>query len=211
MHKGKHHIDISGHRFGRWTVLSFHAVRDNGHAQFLCRCDCGVERVVVASRLRNGSSKSCGCLRKEVVGLVNIKHGCSKHPLFATWNAMMHRCYAPTSPAYHRYGGRGIYVADRWHDVRNFLEDMGPSHEKGLSLDRIDNDGPYSPENVRWASSEEQSRNTRRNRRITYAERTQTVYEWAYEMDIKPGTLWKRLSSGWPVEKALTRPPSGRK
>ena len=210
MRKGRYHIDLTGQRFNRWTVLAFNGVLSNGHAQFLCRCDCGTERVVTAARLKNGNSKSCGCLRREKTAEACTTHGLSKHRLFPTWNAMMHRCYSPASPAFPRYGGRGIFVTERWHDVRAFIKDLEPSYRERMSLDRIDNNGPYSPENVRWASAETQSRNTRRNRMLTHEGRTMTLFEWAYELGLKPGTLWKRIASGWSIEDALTRPPNGR-
>lgn len=130
----------------------------------------------------------------------------SKHPLFAVWNSMMNRCYSPKSKAYPRYGGRGIYVCEEWHIVTNFISDNENRYAKRLSLDRINNNGPYSLENTRWASYEQQALNKGNNVVLEYDGRSQTMTEWAREAGLKTTTLQRRLKAGWPLEEALTSP-----
>ncbi len=128
---------------------------------------------------------------------------------YKTWQSMRGRCNDPNDPYYARYGGRGITICDRWRIFTNFLADMGP-RPAGHTIDRIDNDGDYCPENCRWATATDQQRNTRQNRRITYNGRTQCLTAWAEEYGIKPHTLTARLKRGWIVHQALTI-PVGRK
>lgn len=203
---GRFAEDISGQRFGRWLVIEPRHVNERGHAVFLCRCDCGNEREVVAYRLRNGRSTSCGCLRNEKSAARMTEHGMTNHPLFATWNSMMHRCYVQTARPYPRYGGRGITVCERWHDVRTFIRDNESKATEGLTIDRIDNDGPYSPKNTRWVPRAKQNLNYSRNVFLEFRGKRQTLKEWADETGIKLGTLWDRIQNRkWPPEKALTQ------
>ena len=115
---------------------------------------------------------------------------------------MMDRCHLPTSHAFSRYGGRGITVCERWHDFENFYADMGDKPE-GMSLERTDNDGPYSPENVRWASNKEQANNRRSSRWIEFRGERKTLAQWADQFGIHLGTLWSRLKLGIPMEEAV--------
>ena len=121
----------------------------------------------------------------------------------SSWQAMMMRCYHPSSHKYPRYGGRGISVCDRWHDFDRFLEDMGP-RPAGCTLDRVNNDGDYCPENCRWADAIIQNRNRSDNRLISFRGRTQCLTAWAEEIGLNRTTLRKRIDMGWPIEKALT-------
>jgi hypothetical protein len=207
MASGRFAKDISGQRFGRWLALEKTEMDSQGHMGFLCRCDCGTEKVVKGYKLKRGDSLSCGCLRNELSSERERTHGLTKHPLFVVWCGMMNRCYSEKSPAFKDYGGRGITVCERWHSVENFVADNAPGYAPSLSLDRIDNDGSYTPENVRWADRKAQSRNRRSNVMLTYQGKTQTLFEWAAEVGIAPRTLWARIRErGWPVEKALTTP-----
>jgi hypothetical protein len=135
-------------------------------------------------------------------------------PEFRSWCAMKQRCYCPRHCKYPRYGARGVRVADRWlgpNGFANFLADMGrkptPKHE----IDRTDNDGPYSPENCRWATRKEQMNNTRKTRRLTFRGRTQTVSQWCEELGVSKATVFRRLADGWTTERAMTEPPDTRK
>jgi hypothetical protein len=168
MHKP---AQLVGERFGRWLVAAPFGSRVNG-SLWLCRCDCGEERILQVSCLRNGSTKSCGCLRNELLlhGHINrghVKHGHFKHGRTGTrtwvsWRAMLTRCTNPKRVEYKHYGGRGIAVCERWTGKRgfeNFLADMG-ERPADKSLDRFpNNDGNYEPGNARWATRKEQRAN----------------------------------------------------
>jgi hypothetical protein len=204
-------IDLTGQRFGRLTVLRFVEVR-RSQSMYACLCDCGQETMARAERLKNGKKRSCGCLMREVATAV-LARGRLKHGFclggFPRWYhiylGMVARCTNTAATGFQQYGGRGIRVCDRWlKSPADFLADMGEPPED-LSLDRIDNDGPYSPENCRWATRVEQQNNRRCNRNITHQGKTQSLSEWAREIGLTNATLTKRLRS-WSVDMALTAP-----
>ena len=132
-------------------------------------------------------------------------HGLSGLPIYRCWQAMHQRCSNPATPLYHRYGGRGISVCERWNSVHAFLEDLGHP-PAGHSLGRIDNDGNYEPGNCRWETQEQQNENTCRNRFVEWQGRTQTIKAWAQEMNLNPQQISERLRRGWSAERALTTP-----
>jgi len=196
-------IDMTGQRYGRLSVIEM--AGHNKHRQRLwrCVCDCGETTEVIGHLLRYGQTQSCGCLQKEAIASVNKKHGKSKSQIWFMHRSMMDRCYLQTSTAYKNYGGRGITVCKRWHDFENFYADMGDK-PKGMTLERIDNDGPYSPDNVRWASYKDQANNRRNNVVLEFQGRKQTMQQWSDEMGLKIQTVWARLNRGWSVDRALT-------
>lgn len=194
--------DLTGKRFGRWTVLELGEPKGK-HIRWLCKCDCGTVRLVIAFTLNKTPNPNCGCVRREYFLSTGV-YGLERHPLYPTWKNMMNRCFRVTNPAYQKYGGRGITVCERWRDIRNFVEDMHPKPSPEHSVDRIDDDGPYSPENCRWATRTEQARNKRNNRLITYAGETLCASEWAERVGISPDTLYSRIKAGWTLARALS-------
>lgn len=154
-------------RFGRLTVLG-EGEKQGKYRRALCRCDCGEERLVHTFSLTGGRTVSCGCYHHEKqvgvaagIGRRNRRHGMWGTPEYGAWKAMLDRCRNPRNHAYENYGGRGITVCKRWQVFDNFLADMGIKPSPDLSLDRIDNDRGYAPENCRWATASEQNQNRR--------------------------------------------------
>jgi hypothetical protein len=207
-------IDLTGQKFGRWAVQEFYGRVGNKY-YWTCVCDCGKTKKVWSSNLKNGQTKSCGCYKKERAIEANIKHGQNRKgyrtPIHIVWSQMIQRCYNPNNHKYKDYGGRGIKVCDRWrYSFENFYEDMGEVPE-GLTLDRKDNDGDYTPENCHWATMKEQQNNRRDNVWITHAGETKTRTQWERSLGMKLGTLNNRLNrDGWSIKKALTTPVIGR-
>jgi hypothetical protein len=191
-------IDLTGQTFVRWTVLS-PDVFETGAMLWNCRCDCGTLRAVNSRHLRAGRSLSCGCYKLEA----QTTHGLHKHPMYRTWAGMLSRCRNPKDAWYRRYGGRGIKVCERWHDFANFFADVG-ERPKGHTLDRIDNDGDYTPKNIRWATHGQQAETkTQTSKYLTAFGKTRTVVEWAAETGLRVDTIHQRLHRGWSVTKAL--------
>lgn len=199
--------DLTGQRFGRWTVTRLSHRTKYRDIYWLCRCDCDNENAVRTSHLTKGLSQSCGCLQRELAAIQKFKHGMSYHPLYKTWSQMKQRCSNLRNDEYQNYGGRGIYVCQHWQDsFATFYEDMGEP-PPNTTLDRIDNDGPYSAENCRWASPTIQRLNSRNVRWITFGGETRTLKQWATHLGIVPATLSSRINQyGWSIEDAFTRP-----
>ena len=169
-------LDLLGQSFGRLTVISRDGSNSTGQATWLCRCSCGGTRVARGDNLRRGRSTSCGCLTSEKVRAAcgnncppfSLRHGHKSggrpSSEYATWNSMRQRCSNPKVRNYANYGGRGITVHPRWDSFENFLADMGKKPAAGMSLDRINNELGYFPENCRWTTHSEQNRNRRARR-----------------------------------------------
>lgn len=143
--------------------------------KWLFRCSCGNTKEIRKYNVLNGSAKSCGCLHKEQLAKrnkENAKHGLYETEIYRVWSGMMERCYQKSCKDYKRYGARGITVCDSWHDAANFHADMG-GKPKGLTLDRIDNNGPYSPDNCKWSTPMEQANNRRNSIKVNGMSLTQ--------------------------------------
>lgn len=152
-------------KYNRWTLIKLIRRDYKSNQIWLCRCDCGNEKEIYLGNLKSGKSQSCGCLRIELQIELNTTHGMSDTLIYLSWKNMMHRCYDSNMNSYHNYGGRGIKVCERWHKFENFYLDMG-DRPINKSLDRINNDGNYSPENCRWATSVQQAYNRRTNKLV---------------------------------------------
>lgn len=168
-HRRSNFINMKGKRIGRWVVLR-EVPRKRAHngCRWLCQCDCGTRKEMDGTGLREGKSRSCGCLQKYLL----TRHGMSRTKEYYVWQGILRRCNDPESDNYINYGGRGIKVCDRWQGKRGFIRfifDVGGKPFDGASLDRIDNDGNYAPGNVRWADAKTQA-NNRRPRKKTYYE-----------------------------------------
>ena len=150
-------VDRTGDKYGRLAVLHREPNTKSGRVAWLCGCDCGEEVVVLGEALSSGDTRSCGCLQREEAG---HKHGLRYHQLYDTWLGMKQRCTNINHKNYDRYGGRGIQVCDEWMlSFPQFLADMGEKDDPSLSIDRIDNDKGYYPENCRWATPQQQRAN----------------------------------------------------
>ncbi len=194
--------EMTGKRVGRWTVLRRAGCTPKRGFNWLCRCACGTEKIVSGGTLRQRTSRSCGCLQREAV----TKHGMAGTPIYKVWRGMFDRCVNPNDASFARYGGRGIKVCQRWLNFEKFLADVGVPFE-GQSIDRIDNDGNYEPNNVRWETRSGQARNRCSSLIIEYCGNAKTVAQWATDLDIPYRVLWDRLQrGGWSPERAFTTP-----
>lgn len=198
--------NLIGQKIGRWTVIDSYGITKNGTICYWCRCECGIEKEVDGSSLRRGSSKSCGCLKKEI----SIKHGYSRSITYHTWKNMNYRCDNPNNKRYKDYGARNIKVCSRWSDknpkgFQNFLEDMGEC-PPGLTLDRIKNNLGYYKQNCKWATRKEQARNRRNNRLENFNKQFQCRSMLSEKYKINRSTLDYRLNKGISIEKTLITP-----
>lgn len=192
----------SGDRFGRLVVVK-ETGSLNGYRYIECVCDCGNVINTKLTFLIIGTAKSCGCIKRENVG--NIKHGGSRKKLYNVWVSMRQRCNNHKNKNFNHYGGRGILICNDWSEFSKFESwAKNNGYKEGLTLDRIDNNGNYSPENCRWVPMSVQCLNTRYNRVIEFDGKSQTLHEWALDLGIKDCSLNKRLKK-WPHEMALTK------
>lgn len=202
--------DLTGRQFHRLTVIS--AAAKSGY--WICECECGNRKEINGGNLRAGRTKSCGCLNREIVIGRNTKHGLTSRdergPLFTVWVNMRHRCNDEKNKCYQRYGGRGIKVCEEWNKdfeaFHSWAVDNG--YKTGLTIDRIDNDGDYSPQNCRWSSAKEQARNRITNHKITAFGRTMLLSDWSAETGIKITTILGRIRRGWSPEQAVSHVPN---
>jgi len=202
--------DITGQKFGRYTVIEY-ADTLNKKARWLCRCDCGREKIVCGSNLRTGLVQSCGCLKDERSGDARRTHGMSGTREHAIWRTIKDRCKNPKNKSYAFYGSRGITICQRWDEsFQAFIDDMGMSPTDHHSVDRIDNSKGYEPGNCKWATATEQANNTRRSRLITVGDVTKTISQWSHELNLRVGIIYDRINRGVPPEEALEIVPSFR-
>lgn len=162
-------INMKGQKYGKLLVLSRTENDKFGNAQWNCLCDCGNKTIRNGSNMRKGTATSCGCHQKEQVSKISKKHGYWAHPLYKVWNGMLQRCENIKNNSYSRYGGRGIKVCEGWHIPEVFIQwGLNNGWEKGLTVERKDNDGNYCPENCVFATRETQNRNTSKVNRVQF-------------------------------------------
>jgi hypothetical protein len=192
-------------KFGMLTALRMIGYRERSGgsrvALWTCRCECGRELKVLSNNLLTGNTRSCGCKRES--------HGRGGTNIYSTWSKMISRCHNEKDKVFRYYGARGIHVCERWRkSFKAFLEDMGDKPDARLTLDRIDNSGPYSKGNCRWATMSEQRRNSRQAVIwIENAGERLPLSEWSTRTGICYHTLYRRHLNGWPIDKLLFLPP----
>lgn len=192
-------IDLTGQSFGDLKVLEF-AYLKRGKAFWKCKCSCGNEAIYESYPLRTGQRKSCGCHKYK-----GLPRGFSHEPLYGLWWSMKRRCTDKNVASYIRYGAKGIRVCTEWLDYSEFYKWANSNgYRHGLTLDRIDSNKDYCPENCRWVDWKTQERNRKNNRLITFNGETHCLSEWAEITGINRRTLRNRLLRGWSVEKSLT-------
>lgn len=200
---------MSGRRFGRLVVTDEKPKQGQRCFLWKCKCDCGNEVMVRTNSLTTGNTSSCGCSRTDSIRRRCVKHGMTNSPEYNSWQSMLNRCRNENIPAFSNYGGRGIQVCERWKSFDNFYCDMGP-RAKGFSLERLNNDEGYSPQNCVWSDRNSQANNMRSNLRFTWHGETMTLAQWARNLGINYHTLEGRLRNyGWTIDRAFSEPVRG--
>lgn len=206
--------NLEGQRFGHLTVIKEEGRSKDGDVLWLCKCDCTNDHIVKTTDLTHGHVKSCGCLKSKMISDANKIHGMYKTKLYSIWGSMKTRCYNPHNREYNNYGERGIEVCEEWkNDFTNFYN-WAISHgfKDDLTIDRIDNNKGYSPDNCRWITNLEQQRNKRRTRYVTYKGETKPLTEWSEILGINYNTLVGRIyTRNWSIEKAFNTPVKSNK
>ena len=202
-------VDI-GDRYGKLVVISapFSVKSPSGQLKrkVICKCDCGLEKEYFLDLLRRGHTKSCGCYNIEQLSKNKKKHGLYGSRIYCIYRAMLDRCYNQKAKRYQDYGGRGITVCEEWRDnVESFKEwAFNNGYKENLTIDRIDNNGIYEPNNCRWTTMKEQSNNRRNTKKYTLYGKTKTLSQWCEIYSKKYELVKRRIKIGWSLEKALT-------
>ena len=182
-----------GDKYNKLTAIKFDHM---GNCQYwLFKCDCGNKKVICIGNVRNGHTRSCGCLQKEIAKKIcenGRTHGMCKTSVYKSWTGLKDRCLNKNCKSYEDWGGRGITVCDRWLKFENFYKDMGEC-PKNKSIERIDNNKGYYKKNCKWATRKEQANNKRNNHLIMFKGKTKTIAQWAEELNINPGTLYSKV------------------
>lgn len=199
-------VDLTGRVFNRLTVIRRSGTKRR-YAVWECQCSCGAVTHVRSDQLFSGRSQSCGCYnydKGKIHGMSRSRVSGKAHPMYNSWQSMKARCSRSDNPRYKDYGCRGIEVCDRWLLFENFRRDMEPTWFSGASIERVDNNKGYCPENCRWATDREQSGNKRSNILVEYKGRVQCLKYWCEELGLNYGTVYSRIKRGWIPERAFT-------
>ena len=199
-------VDMSGAKVGKLTVISRGKNTKQNKAQWLCRCDCGNMTVVSRRHLKDHSTLSCGCLRKEKAKITHTTHGMKRTRLYRIWSGVKDRCCNVNSKYWERYGGRGITICDEWlQSFESFYRwSMDNGYSDELTIDRIDNDKGYCRENCKWVTYKIQENNRSNNRILECHNEQHTISQWSDITGIKQTVISQRIYNGWTVERALT-------
>ena len=201
--------DLINVKFGKLTIKEKSGVSKGRHIIYKCECECGNKKEILGIHLKSGKILSCGCYRKEINSKIHTKHGHNRigkrTSEYTTWADMIRRCNNPNDEFYYLYGGRGIKVCDEWKNFENFLKDM-TQKPKNHSIERIDRNGDYCPENCIWANNNVQANNKSNNIFIEHQGKTQTLKQWSIELNLPYEALRARLKRGWTEEKTLSTP-----
>lgn len=201
--------DLAGKRFGRLIAIEpIHGDRKHP-LKWKCKCDCGRIVEIGSQALREVVTRSCGCYSHDVKAMSKFKHGMSGTRIYHVWEGIIDRCNNENSPSYKNYGGRGIKVCDEWREPTEFINwGFLNGYSDNLTIDRIDVNGNYCPENCRWITNKEQQRNKRNNIYIEYNGERMVLQDWSEKIGIKPQIIKARLDRNWSIEEALTIIPS---
>lgn len=198
------YVDLTGQRFGMLTVIERAGNNSSGSALWRCICDCNNETIVRTAVLNNGHTASCGCQKLQS----RLRHGMNNTPLYSSWECMKARCNNPHNIGYSNYGGRGIQVCDEWNDFVQFMEWANVNgYKEGLTLDRIDVNGNYEPDNCRWATKQEQANNRRTCIMITYFGETHSLKDWCRILNLPYSIIRTRMNKlNWDFWTAISTP-----
>ena len=205
---GRKTENLTGQKFGRLIVLE-RAIKKGKNAYWLCECNCPehTKVIVSSSHLTKEHTRSCGCLKKEIVKIASRTHGMSHTRLNRIWRGMRKRCYNSKNKQYKNYGGRGITVCEEWQEFQPFYDwAMANGYKDDLTIERIGTNGNYEPSNCKWATQKEQQNNRRNNHLVKYNGEEKTIAQLANEYGLNYQTLLRRLQKGWTIESALTAP-----
>lgn len=194
--------NLVGQTFGRLTVLEYSHKDRYGAHHWKCLCECGNITYPTTYRLSHNKTKSCGCLHNEIISNTQKKHGLYKTRLYSIYDSMKQRCLNKNSRQYKHYGLRGIIICNEW--LKNFINfynwSIGNGYEDNLTLDRINVNGNYEPNNCRWITQKEQARNTRKNKYVTYSNQTHCISEWAEKLNCSKSLIIHRIKIGMDLE-----------
>lgn len=195
-------ISLVGKEFGSWRVIAYDGYVNKAQ-RWICKCMCGIEKSVNGGSLKNGQSTNCGCLARISHRQKVSTHGMKKTRPYKQWSSMHERCKNWNKAHKERYFDRGILVCERWSSFENFWEDMKGSYQDGMTLDRIDNDSGYSPDNCRWTSSFVQARNRSTNRFYEMNGEKLCIRDWEIKFGLPKGSLYKKLNSAKSIQEAI--------